>query len=649
MPRGPGHAIETSPLAGGACTVQVLATEAAPTTDGSRPEHGWVPVTLPDQWARRWPQHEGSAWYRITWQRHCQPGTAPSAALMGLGVDGLSVAGEVYINEDLLWRDASLTEPLSRSWNVPRWWWLPESSIGPGTNAIWIRVVGHRALSPGMGALRLGAPEVVADAYGNSLWRQRTLYQINAVLSALAVVLFGVVWCLRRGEQAHGWFALMSLSWLAYLSTFLATTMWPFSNSVSRSQASLLALMGFVVCACKMSLRIGGLRWPRAERVLWGLAALGALVLLMPMPASTGWRMTSVWQGAIAVFLVNGLLFQRHAWFPRQGSRQLAHMLLACCWLMFMGVALHDVLILQSNWQVARSWAALCGVLTVALMTLLLGAQLAQQMTTVERFNRVLKDRVAHARAELTEALATAHTQALNHAKLQERMQIAHDLHDGLGASLVRGMALVEQSPQPVNNARTLSLLKSLRDDLRQVIDQGSSAGATVPASPVQWLAPLRHRFTRIFDELDVTSSWQVPSQWQDLGGQPSVLQCLALTRIVEECLSNVIKHSQARHVRVHCTALQPQGLQLCIEDDGVGFDVVAVREAGQSVGMRSMAARAARIGGTLDLTSGVCGTQVCVSVPLLPPADWPATAARSAGATPAPEASAPTRAPEPV
>ena len=191
-------------------------------------------------------------------------------------------------------------------------------------------------------------------------------------------------------------------------------------------------------------------------------------------------------------------------------------------------------------------------------------------------------------------------------------MQLAHDLHDGLGGSLMRSMALVEQAPQPLPNERVLSLLKVLRDDLRQVIDQGSSAGAQVPETPVQWAAPLRHRFTRIFDEMGVTSKWDMPQQWQ---GRPSALQCLGLTRLVEEALSNTIKHSRARHVHVQCTQPQPDVLCLHIEDDGVGFDVQAVQHAGVSVGMRSMAARAERMGGTLEVASGAAGAVVSLTL----------------------------------
>lgn len=59
----------------------------------------------------------------------------------------------------------------------------------------------------------------------------------------------------------------------------------------------------------------------------------------------------------------------------------------------------------------------------------------------------------------------------------------------------------------------------------------------------------------------------------------------------------------------------QPDTLQLRIADDGVGFDVEAVRNAGLSVGMRSMTARAERIGATLTVESGAGGTVLTVAV----------------------------------
>ena len=592
------------------CAPRIVSVQAAPALDGARPPTGWVDVTLPDTWTTRWPAHGDSGWYRIDWERGCANGEP-----VALGIDGISVAGEVYNNDDLLWRDASLVEPLSRSWNVPRWWVLPESGLQPGVNTVWVRAVGPAALGPGLRAVRLGDASTVAAQHHRSQWRQRTLYLINAVLCGMAGTLFLVVWALRRNTPAgaaYGWFGLMALAWLAYLTTYLAYTQWPWPDAITRSRFSMVALVGYVLSACVFTLRFGGQKLPLAERVLWVLAALGAgTAVLVPDDVAGPW-FGRVWQWAMGVFMVNCLQFQWHAWRSRPGGRKPLHMLLALCWLAVMVLTVITLVPGVDRWNVARNWAALSGLLVISLVMLLLGAQLMQRVRSVERFNRALTKGVAEARAELAQALEREHAQALDHTKLQERMQIAHDLHDGLGGSLMRSMALVEQAPQPLPNERVLSLLKVLRDDLRQVIDQGSSAGAQVPDTPVQWAAPLRHRFTGIFDEMEVTSQWDMPLQWQ---GRPSALQCLGLTRLVEEALSNTIKHSRARQVRVRCTQPQPGVLCLRIEDDGVGFDVQAVQQAGLSVGMRSMAARAERMGGTLEMVSGATGTVVSLTL----------------------------------
>jgi two-component system sensor histidine kinase UhpB len=598
---------------GQACAARVLSVAAARAASDSdaRPTQGWEKVVLPNVWTHLWPGHSGSVWYRIDWERGCADLGKPVA----LGIDGISVTGEVFINDDLLWRDVYLVEPLSRSWNVPRWWLLPQSSLHEGVNTVWVRAVGPAALSPGLGAVRLGDVQSVALQYENDLWQQRTVYSINAVLCAMASVFFLLVWCLRREESAYGWFGLMALGWLAYLSTYLATTQWPWPDSISRSRFSSVALIWYVLCACMFTFRYGEQRLPRVERMLWGLAALGSLaVIFVPVAVVDQW-FEWVWQGTMAVFLINCLQFQWHAWRHRPGGRQLRHMLLAVCWMVFVVVALRDLSALFGLWQVARSWAAMSGLLTVALVMLVLGGQLVQQMRSVERFNWELAEHVARARAELAQAVEREHAKALEHAKLQERMDISHDLHDGLGSSLVRSMALVEQTPQPLSNDRVMSLLKVLRDDLRQVIDHGSAAGASVPANPKQWAAPLRHRFKRILDEMEVDLLWQLPDQWRN---PPSALQCLALTRLLEEALSNVIKHSRASQVHVVCTQDGDQTLNLRIADNGVGFDVGLVKAAGLSVGVRSMHARMDRVGARLSMSSRPGATVLEVRMTLL-------------------------------
>jgi signal transduction histidine kinase len=79
-----------------------------------------------------------------------------------------------------------------------------------------------------------------------------------------------------------------------------------------------------------------------------------------------------------------------------------------------------------------------------------------------------------------------------------------------------------------------------------------------------------------------------------------------ACFRVAQEALTNVARHARAKHVWLDLHLL-PDGLELCVRDDGVGFDVAAAREraiAGASVGMLGMQERASLAGGKFELTN---------------------------------------------
>ena len=96
-------------------------------------------------------------------------------------------------------------------------------------------------------------------------------------------------------------------------------------------------------------------------------------------------------------------------------------------------------------------------------------------------------------------------------------------------------------------------------------------------------------------------AQWQVDDRWR---ATPTALQCLGMLRFLEEAFANIIKHSRAQQVQVVCVQPDEQTWALSVQDDGVGFDWNAVQQAGMSVGMRSMQARIARIGGSVQVQS---------------------------------------------
>ena len=91
----------------------------------------------------------------------------------------------------------------------------------------------------------------------------------------------------------------------------------------------------------------------------------------------------------------------------------------------------------------------------------------------------------------------------------------------------------------------------------------------------------------------------------------------VAAYRIVQEAITNVSKHSQAKECHVHLTHL-PDRLLVEVEDDGVGFrgDTDSV-SSDRGLGLVSVRERASRLGGTFNvLSSPGHGTRLIVSIP---------------------------------
>ena len=92
-----------------------------------------------------------------------------------------------------------------------------------------------------------------------------------------------------------------------------------------------------------------------------------------------------------------------------------------------------------------------------------------------------------------------------------------------------------------------------------------------------------------------------------------------ALYRITQEALNNISRHAEACQISI---VLEYDTHEVClgILDDGKGFDQ-AKTQTPQSLGLRSMRARTAEVGGELSVVSTIgSGTQIQVTVPINTP-----------------------------
>jgi signal transduction histidine kinase len=209
-------------------------------------------------------------------------------------------------------------------------------------------------------------------------------------------------------------------------------------------------------------------------------------------------------------------------------------------------------------------------------------------------------------------------------ATLQEREQLAHELHDGLSQSLAflnlqaQAAQLYLQGgqaePAEASLRRLTEAAGEIQEDTRELID--SLLSVSLPAENI---CVTLHRIMKGFErQTGLTTRLEMTGEecFDPPRLPPSV--AVHLVRITQESLANVRKHARGvRQVSVQLEASEDQ-LYLTIKDDGDGFDPVARRPAGKHYGLQVMRQRASRIGGrvTIESTHGE-GTQVMVEVPL--------------------------------
>lgn len=112
---------------------------------------------------------------------------------------------------------------------------------------------------------------------------------------------------------------------------------------------------------------------------------------------------------------------------------------------------------------------------------------------------------------------------------------------------------------------------------------------------------------------------WGIKTRFDLRTSEPVVVSMqtsLQLVRILNECLSNTLRHAEASHVRATIEE-DDRHLSLVVQDDGCGFDPSTV--APERLGIRIMHERAAAAGGELTVISGEQGTTVCVDIPRYP------------------------------
>lgn len=198
-----------------------------------------------------------------------------------------------------------------------------------------------------------------------------------------------------------------------------------------------------------------------------------------------------------------------------------------------------------------------------------------------------------------------------------ERRRIARDLHDGLGqelavAKMVLDKMVLHKSAQP--QEQMWSQASSIIDRAIQQVRTMSHLLHPPMLDEVGLISALRWYVDGITKRSGIETSLDVqPSDFPRLVPEVET----AVFRIVQEALTNVFRHSQAR--RVWITLTQKDGLIVAaVRDDGkgIGKQIEEQRPDSVGVGIGGMRQRAKEFGGELRLTNADPGTLVELTVP---------------------------------
>ncbi|MFF5498436.1 sensor histidine kinase [Streptomyces aquilus] len=215
----------------------------------------------------------------------------------------------------------------------------------------------------------------------------------------------------------------------------------------------------------------------------------------------------------------------------------------------------------------------------------------AVAIVAVAELVRTRREQWARERAE--------RAQAARRRADEERLRIARELHDVLAHSISVinvqagvGLALLDSDPEQARTALTTikAASKEALGEVRQVLDTLRTPG-DAPRAP----APGLDRLPELVEQaasagLTVTVEGTAPKLPPGTD--------LAAFRIVQEALTNVVRHSGSRHARVHVDSGDGTTLRLRVDDDGPATGADA---GGSGNGLAGMRERAAALGGTIE------------------------------------------------
>lgn len=344
--------------------------------------------------------------------------------------------------------------------------------------------------------------------------------------------------------------------------------------------------------------------WPWARKVMTGL--------FLALTAISGWRLyvdlPSGYDFAGTVtdnFLLFCGLLSAAVFFWRLWSRPSPRYLeIGIFTLGVVAILLDGAAPYLSEWIAGANRQYVLPLLIVGLVASILGRNI-KVYESMESFNIELNEKLDKSRKEIEKR----HTELLQVQRArdlaEDRQRILRDMHDGIGSQLT-GL-LVQARAEDLAPKEMERGIESSLYDLRLVVDSLDAKSSGLSAT----LATLRPRLTRQLAAAGISLDWQENIENElDLDAR----EILQIGRIVQEAVTNIIRHSNADNAQITIDASLTE-LNLSILDNGEGANFEP--ESSTGYGMKNMKARASSLGARLAFRNISPGFEITVRLPI--------------------------------
>ena len=559
------------------------------------PTAAWQRVDLP--YATR----HATAWYRVEFEA----AASKANQLWAVYLPYLYRGGRLFLNDMPLASIPETSADLVIRWERPHLVTIPAPSLRPGTNQLLIRIPATAVSPDHMPLLQIGPYIELLPVYESRRFWVWTVPQFT-VLSCLIVGLLALfIWWRRPEETLYGLFGAASVLWGIRTMTFVIEVL-PSAAWHAWRTTYHAATGGFVILMLLFALCLAGIGYARLK---WGLFAywlLGPVAYL-----ATGGNeslVTKWWAGGLLPIGVAVVLIT--VWAALK-QRTMTATVLSVALTLAVLAGLHDYLIATSS-PIIRALAPehvadrifllhYAAAIVLVVMGGLLSARFVGTLQALAQLNRTLELRVAERESTLAKNYERLRQLERQHAAGEERQQIMRDLHDGLGSQLFLLLSRAEGAQ--IDQQEMVPALRECIADMRLTLE------AMSPQSDdfLQAWGNFRFRWQHLLEASGLACTWELDAGGESIDLSPHAT--LQLLRIVQEALTNVLKHARARQVVVRLR-VDERTLAIEVADDGRGM-ADANPQGGH--GLNNMRARALHLGAELEIANQHPGVRVSV------------------------------------